>query len=773
MEIKYKELVNYLQNFTKKDGMVYFKDNMSNEIKQLAMSADNNNIIQDYILYLKYVYFPSIDPDSEYTQLTIDFSDIDLNEAPDETFIDIVNTMYNIVVSNDLSLISPKDKLCDNNIPDNMREYVAKLNEIYNIICTQNYIRQGISIYIDKDKEFSKKYLWELISAKVDNEDINIKYLYITNTDLSLDVIYQIEEALNGTGVHFNYYTKEYSDYKKKQDNYKNIEIENSIANEYFFIHLGIDVFDGYEEFYKSYSDYQKAYDHICEWIISVNHKNTKSMNRFLVERKVNNIPCVEILFAWVTLTTGAVFVFCGSNSISYINTINRIINSKGDLMPAYLKFRLATKYPLIKDRLLLGVASLKFDNRQDKDTLVAVKNISMPIKTLIGVPLRCIFEEIHSGCDEGAGQIYTLTKGFYMGMPLFNNSEVISKNSAELDVIDTPFDTIDIIIDEFTRRCEDIYTRLKNTPGKDISEFYDKSKYSSLLDQFIYCFQCIFMHYMGYRKFYTINDIFILPMKVGNDIVNYACVLDFSCQYRVQPVDFILGEPVMDNTEIVVDNVISPEYLLDYMISKKDNGYEYPEINPFIRRALNKALSTITPNVVNDSIKIETSKSYNYTDNMDMSDAYDIYRYMYPVIYSEYQQTDNQNIIYSSDGTLRNELSIIFKELIYWSAKSSMQGGQPKYNPGEESISGDCSSVSCNMSLKQKVIHDLYNNAAIIGRNISIPNLFENGTVGYKGLRYLNPEKEAPIKWNGELQPRNGKIQLSDGGIPPTICRK
>lgn len=530
----------------------------------------------------------------------------------------------------------------------------------------------------------------------------------------------------------------------------KRLEEMRAIADKCYGVMLDDTLLDDYEDFANDYSKYDEVYDIVCNWVRAQDNENRL---RFIVGEKMCRISGVPILLAWVTITTGVVFIFRDLMEIEYTRAMDAILT--GEVLPAHLKFKMLTQQPIIRDRMLLGMTSLDY-LKKSVDTLVAVKRIDKPVKAICGVPLDIILSEVKCVHEPGAPPYNGSPDyyGFYMDKPKFNTVDVIVEES-NFQFAELPYDTVDILARDFEERISDVAMNVQGAI-ESVVEYYSPANYVKLLSQYLYAFETVFTHYMGYNKFYTINDIYIIDMQTETGIRQYACRLEFETRYTVQPIVMCAGQPVVDPEEIVVDNVYSPLFLSDFQFAVEENGYTYPEVNPMIQSAFMEALKTIRPVTSEDHLQLETASTKEATAN--------IFDYLYPIVSVSTSAQTAYGVDIDSD--LITELGKYFKELICEHQERASAG--KLLNRGATTMETALTTYMDRQSIidyaKDFITKGLSSSLSAIDRKYTLPKVFDDKNLSYRGLRFVHPF-EAPINWTGRL--------LAFDKICPALCKR
>ena len=654
MRITYKNLRDYIYNsFVYDDGSVVVETDLipSNATLFFKMSNKKINTHLDskynIIPYLRYVYFPiRLNRDFIDNFFVIDFTGVDFSKEPEkeiEVIFGLIDSCFKCYKCIEL-VESNKHECSMSNNPIVEKVFKTIQDELHNGASPYNCLVLSVKESFTKEAFYAelKKRIHNYVENRPKNLSINLKSIFLLNGVDDDFIIIDSRQKLKKLDYELTlvYYSPTLAEsYKKShEDNIKRDEA--LIADIYYFGSMPSDILDGYEDFRFDYNKYQEVFDIVCNWI---EKQPQKYNDRYLVPQKVGAIQCIELLFAWITLVKGVVFVFNGSTSYDYSETINNVMLSNNNLLPPDVRYELLLKQPTINDKLLLGTASLSFGGDSSKiavanEVLVGIKSITHPAKRIMGIPLNIIFNEIKSFFDEDAvslrngvnkNGVNQYNCGFFVGKPVFTKSELAKHNP---HLVGKPLSTIDVITKAFVDRCEEITNYIKSQQGYAIyvpRKYYEFENYDDRFNEYLYCFQSIFNYYAGFH-YYTINDIYIFNVLESNNSepVLYACVMEYNPRFEVHLIDKIGGEFIIDNSPLTLKEVNSPRLLTDYCIKKQDeHGFEYPEINPDIISAIKVSQESIQPVIsknMNESIKANKALMNKNRLSIDIHDTND-----------------------------------------------------------------------------------------------------------------------------------------------------
>lgn len=762
MKITYDKLRTLIKSFGKDDNSIqtFVDPDIGGEAQLIYQQANEWNTL----LYIKYVFYPSKDINTIIEPMIVDFSGVDFNNLDDD-FDKVINILEHycsvcgVVPETQISITGTNN--------DDMIRRINGIRETYKQTYDFTY---GFAVDLThlNDAELTTEVIYgEIVKratsicelfdktekVKENSKPLQVTdftYVYITQSipvEVALELQFKLKDELN---FELKYHSAEFFDAIEEQQRRERLEETKAIAEKCYGLYFDDSLLRDYHNFADDYNVYEEVYKVICDWLEA---QDTQGRCRYIVGEETCRIPCIAILLAWVTVTTGTVFIFKAELERIYTEMMNLFL--KGSILPANLKFRMLTKQPMIRDRILLGVSTTYYGHI-NIDTLVALKRVNHPVRVFRGVPLGIILSEILCTNDEGVNVDVSnpIYKGFFMGRPKFTNSDVIVVKDS-LSPADIPMDTIDVVVRSFEERRQEVYNNL-GTATDAIKSLYSPSGYDKLLPQYLYAFEMIFTHYMGYDKFYTLNDIYIFQMQTENGPQLYACNLEFDSVNVVHPISFCDGKPIIDEEELFVDNIYSPMFVADFQSTVEENGYRYPEVNPEIQAAFEEALRVIKPVVNEEYLQIETESTTKATA--------DIYDYLYPVI-STNMQTAASTVV-EFDGSLQEDLKIFFKELIYSERKRIANSNLKARSMQSEST--DLSVITDNTAninlLKEKIVSGLCDRVALKNRTQDLPKLFNQEYFSYKGLRYLHPV-ESPVDWTGSIK---NITKLS-----PAMCKK
>lgn len=761
MKITYNTLKSLIKNFGRNDEDVQtFIDPESDGEAQIIYQQC---LDWGTVPYLKYVFYSRKDISSIVEPLLIDFSEVDFNNL-DEDFMRILNIIEHSCY---LCGIAPYEKITRFGTDND--DVIHNINNIYNTCLSLTEFPYGFAVDLSSLSEITTDNIYQEIigqiediceklkndnKVKADSQPLQLedfRYIYITQeipVDVALDLQKKLKIALN---CELKYHSAELFDAIQEQQRRQNLEESKAIAEKCYGLYFDDKLLKDYNNFADDYNKYEEVYNVICDWL---KQQGTQGRYRYIVGEETCSIPCIEIMLAWVTVTTGTVFIFKAELETRYNEVISLIVN--GSILPADLKFRMLTKIPTIKDRILLGVSTLRYENR-DINSLVALKSVNQPVKDIRGIPLGILLSEIQ--CTNEEGTIVDVKnpsyKGFFMGKPKFSRADTIVATTSLIPA-GPPLSTIDVVIDSFEERRQDIFNNL-GASTEALRTLYSTAGYKKLFPQYLYAFEVIFTHYMGYDKFYTLNDIYIFPVTTDTGTELYACTLRYDSEYRVHVINFCDGKPIVDREELMVNNIYSPMFIADFQNAVTENGYTYPEINHDIQAAFEEALKVVKPEPANNNImKLETTST-------DIATA-DIYDYLYPVV-STSINTEPSDII-EADDSLQDDLKIYFKELIYSDRKRAINSNiKTRFMQTETTALSVISDNSANKKfLKEFIVYGLCDRIALKNRTQDLPILFNQQYLSYKGLRYLHPV-ESLIDWKGAIR--------TISRLSPAMCKK
>lgn len=718
--------------------------------------------------YLKYVYFARNNIECIVEPLEVDFSEVDFNNL-DKAF----NGNLNIVkYYSKLCSVVPADTVfMPTTTNAGVIEAVNTINTLYKergVIGDNTYMFEAPVSDIPEnertvDKLFSTitqraEYICSALNArgvyKITGQPLecsDFQAVFITDY-IPAEVASTLRDRLREEcGYELKYWCAELINLIEEKNRARRLEETKAIADKCYGVYFDDNVLRPYKDFANDYSLYDEVYNVVCDWL---RNQDLRDRCRFIVGEETCQIPCIEILLAWVTLTTGTVFIFKAELERKYNSVINSVL--RGNILPANLKFKMLTRQPLITNRFLLGVSNIKYGH-ENIDTLVALKHVDNPTGAFRGIPLDLILSEIKCTHDpeERVNVTNTLHRGFYMGRPKFNDITTVVEDK-NLSLCGVPYDTIDTVIRNFELRRQEVYDSLGEATD-EIKRYYSPLNYERLLSQFLYSFEMIFAHYMGYDKFYTLSDIYIFDVNTPQGVVKYACTLVLRPIYTVNVINFCGNTPVIDTEDMVVDNISSPLFVADFQSAVKEDGYVYPEVNPEIQAAFEKALEVVRPvNTVEDALLIETTVTEEATAN--------IYDYLYPIIST--QSTSLLSPVLEIDTEIDESLSYFLKELLYSERRHNINSNvRVRTNMMNSTALSVIEDGTANMKyLYELIVQGLCDRTALYKRTHVLPNLFGQGVLSYRGLRYLHPQ-ESPVDWTGNIR----DIQV----INPAMCKR
>lgn len=732
MKLEYSELVKMLNCFkTNADGEITFTDPRNSVTTPIYQSH-----VDAGIKYLKYVYYPQVlgyEISAIQEPLTIIFPD---EYDPTELY-DASHPLYPTEEAI-LNVIAFSMGSCNilyegvGELFNTFRKKVGFVNRTpeyyFGVQLNGCDTPQGIFNLI-------RQRVQELCSSPGSNfQPGNFNGVYITEY-VAPNVIYELKDLLSKSDEYkytILYQSQDYYTYMQDQRRFANFKAHKLFAESSNSIMFDDSILTPYKDFASDYNKYIEVYDIVCDWV----KENVKTQGRCIVGADTCEIPFIHILLAWVTITTGVVFIFTTMSEDNYNTAIESFL--RGELLPSDLKFKMLNIQPKIRDRFLLGVSRVGFgstrcNNGAKVNTLVALKDISYPVKSYKGVPLKYIISEIMCNHEEDSPIKGMPSAGFHMKHPKFTNIASVVKDST-MKIQSAPLSVLDIVIGCFNEHREDVlrYFGTRIIDPKIVKAYADDNC-EELLQQYIYYFELIFSHYMGYDKFYTLNDIYIF--EVDNEYV--ACTLEYEPVYTAHAIDFYNGAAIVDSEEMRVSNILSPQYLADYqLVQEHEDGSTTVEINEDIKQAIRAASNAIASANSGSALQIKTEAagSAELTDDM-------LSYYLYPVVWADSMSTQGDVITINED--LIEDLKIFFTEYLYAEYNRS---AVRKARYSEES------DMPLKERLKRLIVRELCNHKAQQDREIFLPQLFNSDILSYKGLRYLTME-ESPIYWTGELK--------------------
>lgn len=761
MQISYARLAELLNCFGADDDLIQTFSNPDDGTESVIYQQSS---AWNTLPFIKYVFHARNNLDAIVDPLFIDYSEVDFDNL-DENFTGNLNLLEHYYK---LCGVVPCNKIYAKGTAHD--DIIRRINNIYQDYMQVSDFEYRFEVTLGElgETEITVDSLFEIICNKataICNElqsrgktksngkplvCEDFKCVYITEF-IPAEVAFELRAKLQTElGYDLKYHCKELSQIIEDRAREQRLEETKAIAERCYGLYFEDSLLRDYKDFANDYTKYDEVYDIVCNWL---QKQDTQGRCRYIVGEETCQIPCIEVLLAWVTLTTGTVFLFKAELERKYTAMMDLIL--KGDILPADLKFKILTKQPLIRDRMLLGVSTLRYGH-ENIETLVALKKVSRPVKAFRGVPLDIVLSEIK--CTHDAYEPVNINnrvhQGFYIGRPKFNDTKVVVQDES-LNATSVPYDTIDTVVRNFELRRQEVYDNLGDATDA-IKAFYSPANYDKLLSQYLYSFEMIFTHYMGYDKFYTLNDIFIFDMKTEHGVIKYACTLVFEPEFTVQVINFCGDTPVVDNEEITVSNLYSPMFVADFQSTVEDNGYTYPEVNPDIQAAFMEALRVVKPVSSEEYLQLETTSTEEATA--------DIFDYLYPIVSTQSDTTLSSMI--EVDGTLKDDLRLFFKELIYSERErvpnSNIRTRFLESNSTELSVITD-NSANINL-LKEKIVRGLCNPVALYKRTQILPKLFNSEFISYKGLRFLHPT-ESPVDWTGNLRDIEN--------LSPAMCKK
>lgn len=636
MNISYRELNDLLSAFNRG----YHDDNNMDVFSRESRPIYLNPQSESQLRFLRYVHLANdstaID---EPLIITFDAEDFKTIKSHNDSTLTLI-----LNVCKEFGYVGVDREYYKYDYPDVPEEVINVINEIYRSFYHTKTI--FITMCIDPtmvegmDTKTASSTIIKYVYDRCGSEEMfnKWKYLMFSGEFSNSEVLNELSKLFGKSGRHTLYYSKAYTDYKDAlilaKDNSKSAEI----ADKSYCIVFDESWLTGYEDFAKEYGTYKNAYDHLLQCLRS-NNKDSRS--RFLISErnKASQIKCIEYLLAWITVTSGYCFLF-ESNKLSdgYHKFMNQILT--GDMLASDLRFRISCNMPVIQNnKWLLGIADLKLNTERlsvPVPTPVIITSVNRSIRNWKAVPLELIMREIK--CTHEVGNIKNTGVsyfGFYPGNSLFDRKDLMSGTEYNASSFE-PVNICDYLIDDFQKRCSEIKANLESIHANQaVIDFYSPANYEKLFESYLYSFSVIFSQYVGNSNWYSLNNIFILPMEHNGKVINVACVMDYDTKYSVRPFLFIDDKPLLSpESDITVDYVYSPQFLIDfeekvideYGIITSEVNSKFIECVKLLERA--KPAKPVIP--VAKQLEAKEVKKVSLDDAINQDNIYD---WLYPVI--------------------------------------------------------------------------------------------------------------------------------------------